>query len=263
MKYGWIGLGSMTSAILKGMLQSNKYDSASQYGFNRSIGKTLKLQQDLGIVACQELSELLDCDVIVIGVQPQHMDDLLPKLQGQLNAQQVVASIAAGKSLNTLQNALQHDRIIRIMPNINAIAGASTSGMVCTENVSKEQKETVETMFNSVGKVFEIPEEQFDLFSAIAGASPAFSYLYIDSLARAAVMEGMDKKTALDIASHAVLGSAQMIQSVDDHPWELVDQVCSPGGTTIQGVTSLQNNHFASTIYEAVKAVIERDRVLK
>ncbi|GEK30030.1 pyrroline-5-carboxylate reductase [Kurthia zopfii] len=263
MKYGWIGLGNMTTAIIKGMLHSNKYDKASQYGFNRTFEKTVKLQQELGIVACEDLSELLDCDVIVIGVQPQHMDDLLPKLKGQLNAQQVVVSIAAGKSLNTLQQAINHDRIIRIMPNINAIAGASTSGMVSTDQVTLDQKEAVKSMFNAVGKVFEIPEEQFDLFSAIAGASPAFSYLYIDSLARAAVMEGMDKKTALDIASHAVLGSAQMIQTVDEHPWELVDQVCSPGGTTIQGVTSLQNNHFASTIYDAVKAVIERDRVLK
>lgn len=263
MKYGWIGLGSMTTAILKGMLHSKKYDHASQYGYNRTYEKTLKLQKELDIIACQDLSELLDCDVLVIGVQPQHMDDLLPKLKGQLNAQQVVVSIAAGKSLNTLQQALQHDHIIRIMPNINAIAGASTSGMVCSEEVTSDQKEVVNNMFNAIGKVFEIAEEQFDLFSAIAGASPAFTYLYIDSLARAAVMEGMDKKTALDIASHAVLGSAQMIQNVDDHPWELVDQVCSPGGTTIQGVTSLQNNHFASTIYEAVNAVIERDRVLK
>lgn len=263
MKYGWIGLGSMTTAILKGMLQTQKYDHTSQYGFNRTYEKAVKLQQNLGIVACEDLSELLDCDVIVIGVQPQHMDDLLPKLRGQLNAQQVVVSIAAGKSLNTLQQALHHNQIIRIMPNINAIAGISTSGMVCSAEVTIEQKQVVKDMFNVVGKVFEIAEEQFDLFSAIAGASPAFTYLYIDSLARAAVMEGMDKKTALDIASHAVLGSAQMIQTVDEHPWELVDQVCSPGGTTIQGVTSLQNNHFASTIYEAVKAVIERDRVLK
>ncbi|MCA9725357.1 MAG: pyrroline-5-carboxylate reductase, partial [Kurthia sp.] len=86
---------------------------------------------------------------------------------------------------------------------------------------------------------------------------------YIDSLARAAVMEGMDKGTALQIAASAVLGSAEMVLQSNEHPWALVDQVCSPGGTTIQGVTSLQNNHFASTIYEAVQAVIARDRVLK
>lgn len=263
MNYGWIGLGNMAQAIIKGMLTKGNFDSNCILGYNRTYAKTEKIKNDFGIVACENIEKLIDCDVLILGVQPQQLDSVYPQLRGQLQPQQLVISLAAGKSIATLQQALNHENIIRVMPNINAIAGASTTGLAAASNVSDEMKQSAIRLFEAVGSVVEIPEEQFDIFSAIAGASPAFTYLYIDSLARAAVREGMDKTLALEIASNAVLGSAKMVLHSDEHPWALVDQVCSPGGTTIQGVTSLQNNHFASTIYEAVNAVIERDRILK
>ena len=102
----------------------------------------------------------------------------------------------------------------------------------------------------------------FSVFGAIAGCAPAFSYMYIDSLARAAVKNGMDKKTALTVAAQTVLGSAEMILESDAHPWELVDRVCSPGGTTIEGVTSLQKDGFESAVQNAVDRAIEKDSKL-
>lgn len=263
MHFGWIGLGNMAQAIIKGMLTKGSFEAATILGYNRTYSKSEKLQNELGIIGCLNIEELIDSEVLILGVQPQQLDTIYEQLQGQLKPSQLVISLAAGKSIATLQQGLKHDNIIRVMPNINAIAGASTTGLAAANGVSDDMKQLAITLFEAVGSVVEVPEEQFDIFSAIAGASPAFTYLYIDSLARAAVLEGMDKSLALEIAANAVLGSAQMVLHSDEHPWSLVDKVCSPGGTTIQGVTSLQNNHFASTIYEAVNAVIQRDRVLK
>lgn len=263
MNFGFIGLGNMSQAIIKGMLHSERYVPSAILGYNRTFKKTQLLMDTYEIFGCQHMHELMDTDIIVLGVQPQQLDSVFDELRGQLQPNQLVISLAAGKSIATLQQGLQHEQVCRVMPNINAIAGASTTGLAIAPQVTEAMKKVAVQLFEAVGSVIDIPEQQFDIFSAIAGASPAFSYLYIDSLARAAVLEGMDKTLALEIAANAVLGSAKMVLESSEHPWSLVDQVCSPGGTTIQGVTSLQNNHFASTIYDAVNAVIQKDRVLK
>jgi len=263
LKYGFIGLGNMATAIIKGMIQSQQFNANDILGFNRSQNKTEKLVNDYQITGCSTLQEVMTADVIILAVQPQTFPDLLPKVNELLSEKQVVISIAAGKSIEYLESVLpKATSIIRVMPNINAIVGASTTCYTASSNATEADKKMVQTLFETIGSMIELPEEQFTVFSAIAGASPAFSYLYIDSLARAGVRAGMDKKRALEIASSAVFGSAKMVIESNEHPWELVDQVCSPGGTTIEGVTSLQNDHFASTIYDAVNAVIEKDHKL-
>ena len=118
-------------------------------------------------------------------------------------------------------------------------------------------------MFETVGSIIKFPEAQFSIFTTIGCSSPAFTYLYIDTLARAAVREGMPKQQALEIAASAVLGSAQMVLASAEHPMTLVDQVCSPAGTTIQGITTLQAHGFEAAIHEAVAAVVQRDQQLR
>ena len=153
--------------------------------------------------------------------------------------------------------------IVRVMPNVNAQALMSTSCFTCSENVTDEEKEVVKTMFGEVGSIVEIEEHQFAVFTAVGCASPAFTYIYIDALARAGVKWGLPKDVALDIASSSVLGSAKMVMESDKHPFGLMDEVCSPGGTTIEGVCQLQDNNFMSTVEKAVSAVIEKDMSLK
>ena len=115
-------------------------------------------------------------------------------------------------------------------------------------------------MFSTIGSVIEISEEQFSIFSVIGGASVAFVYLYIDALSRAALKAGMPKKQALEITAQTVLGSAKMVLESGEHPWVLIDQVCSPGGTTIEGICSLEQNGFESTIVNAFDAVLQKDK---
>ena len=104
-----------------------------------------------------------------------------------------------------------------------------------------------------------VEEKNFPIFSVIGGCSPAYTYMYIDSLARAGVKNGLPKKMALEIAAQAVLGSAKTILESEEHPWELIDRVCSPGGTTIEGVASLQNDGFEATVIKAVEESYKKD----
>lgn len=264
MNYGFIGLGNMANAIIHGMISSKQFDAAHIYGINRSQYKTDTLVNKYGIQPAASIKEMVqNVDVVIISVKPQMFDQVIPTLKENLTSNQIVISIAAGKSLDYLHEQLGNDMtIFRVMPNINATIGASTS-CYSTLAASIEQKNLIEQLFLTVGTIVELPENLFSIFTSIGCASPAFTYLYIDSLARAAVREGMPKQMALEIAASSVLGSAQMVLKSESHPWALIDQVCSPGGTTIQGITSLQVNHFESTIYDAVDAVTNKDALLQ
>lgn len=105
-----------------------------------------------------------------------------------------------------------------------------------------------------------LSESYFPLFCSIAGCAPAYAYMFIDSLARSAVKNGMNKSVALEIAAQTVLGSAKKILESDEHPWELIDKVCSPGGTTIEGIVSLQKDGFESAVCNAVDAALQKDK---
>ncbi|KGR83391.1 pyrroline-5-carboxylate reductase [Lysinibacillus odysseyi] len=265
MNYGFIGLGNMATAIIKGMAASKKFDTNHLYGMNRSYEKTDELVQQYGIQGCTTIEELMKkVDVVVLAVKPQVLSSILPTVKAFLRKNQIVISIAAGKSLAYLQEQLDgHPSIFRVMPNINAIIGASTSCYSTPASTSNAHKQLIEEMFETIGTIVELPENLFSIFTTIGCASPAFTYLYIDSLARAAVREGMPKEMALEIAASSVLGSAKMILESKEHPMALVDQVCSPGGTTIQGVTSLQANRFEGVIHDAVMAVTRKDHSLQ
>ncbi len=265
MNYGFIGLGNMATAIIKGMATSQKFDTKNIYGMNRSYEKTDTLVQQYGIQGCTTIEDLMKAsDVVVLAVKPQVLPSILPTVRACLRKEQIVISVAAGKTLAYLQENLnQHPSIFRVMPNINAVVGASTSCYSTPATTSKAHKQLVEEMFETIGTIIELPENLFSIFTTIGCASPAFTYLYIDSLARAAVREGMPKEMALEIAASSVLGSAKMILASNEHPMALVDQVCSPGGTTIQGITSLQANRFEGVIHDAVTAVTQKDHSLR
>ncbi len=197
-----------------------------------------------------------------MGVKPNILAEILPDIKQYIqNKKPLVISIAAGKKLEYIASFLGEDTaIVRVMPNINGKIGASTTGICKNNAVTEEQFKTAKNMFATIGSVSEIAEQQFSMFSVIGGASVAFAYLYIDALSRAALKAGMPKKQALEITAQTVLGSAKMILESGEHPWALIDQVCSPGGTTIEGICALEENGFESTLVKAFDAVLEKDK---
>lgn len=266
MKYGFIGLGNMASAIIKGMCQSTMFRSNNIVGMNRSTHKTTQLVEAYGISARFSTKEVLeDAHIIILSVKPDMIATVLQEIQQYVQPHHLFISIAAGKTLAFYDDFLPHNTVIRVMPNINAKVGASTSCFTAPAKATDEQKQIVRTLFSTVGSIVELPEEQFAIFTATGCASPAFTYMYIDAIARAGVRDGLPKAIALEIAASSVMGSAKMVlDSIgQQHPYDLVDQVCSPGGTTIEGVMRLQDQQFEHTIHEAIRAVMHKDAQLK
>lgn len=262
MKFGFIGAGNMVSAIVRGMVQGG-YNGADIALTSKTIVSAEKLAKECGANAYATAKEVAEhCDILVLGVKPHIIQTVLPDLQETIAEKKItVVSIAAGKSLSYLAERLPKDTpVIRVMPNINGSIGKGTTGICQNEFVSENLLAEVQNIFEKIGSVFAVPEEQFGIFSVLAGAAPAFAYIYTDTLARAAVKAGMPKPLALAIAADALKGSGEMLLATEESPWALVDKVCSPGGTTIEGVTALSEYGFMNSITKAFDAVLEKDK---
>lgn len=268
MTVGFIGTGNMSSAIVRGMIAGAFLPAEEIVVFDPNADKRDALARDLGVTVVESNEALVAAaDVVVLAVKPQVVPAVLAPLAAQLaELDRVVVSIAAGTTLDRLAELLAVEgtqrtpRVVRVMPNVNAMIGAGMAAVCGNTATSPEQVAFVVAMFASVGQAIELPEAQFSTYTAIAGSSPAFAYLFIDSLARAAVAAGMAKDLATRIAAQTVLGSAQMVLESEKSPWDLIDTVCSPGGTTVAGLLALEDRGFLSTVAHGVAATIARDQ---
>ena len=261
---GFIGAGNMASAIIKGVVASGKI-SEDIAVFDISEDKAQALSCEYGVKVLTSTEDIVrQCDKVVLSVKPNVFPSLLNEIGEALKENNpLIISIAAGKTLGFIGGCLPYEgRIVRVMPNINAKVGAAVSAYCGNKKVSRSDLDFVRDLCESFGIAVNIDEKLFSIYSAIGGCSPAFAYMFIDSLARAAVKNGMPKQQALEVAAGAVLGSAKMILESGEHPWELVDQVCSPGGTTIEGVSALQNGGFEAVVGSAVEAAYNKDKSL-
>jgi len=265
MKIGFIGSGNMAAAIIKGMV-GHGTDAKSVYISDIDTAKTDELSSECCVNVCATNSELVSaCELIVLAVKPHLIKPVLAECAHLLDASKhTLISIAAGVSLETLGGFSGTDRmpIIRIMPNVNSAIAMGMSAICKNNFVADAPYEYTKQAFEKIGKVAELDESFIPHFAAIAGSSPAFTYLFIDSLAKAAHKAGLPKSVATDIAAQAVLGSAALVMQSGKHPQELIDSVCSPGGTTIEGICTLEREGFPAAIVACIDACLAKDRAI-
>lgn len=263
-KLGFIGCGNMATAIIGGAVSSGFLKGEEICVFDVDTQKAELLNKEYGVNISSTVEDVAEsCEYIVLAVKPQVFPVVLPQIKDFVK-ESVVVSIGAGKTLEFIGSFLNEKAsVIRVMPNINAKVGASMSAVCKNDFADENALEFVKRLCRSFGEVMELSEGQFPLFGVIAGCSPAYSYMFIDSMAREAVKNGMKKDEALKICAQAVLGSAKMIlEDKENNPWALINSVCSPGGTTIEGVARLQSEGFDTAVMVAVKASLDKDKKL-
>jgi len=263
MKVGFIGCGNMATAIINGITSNNAINGEDVYAFDIYAPATEKLKKSLNINVCNREKDVVSSsDIIFLAVKPNIQASVLNTIDGEIG-DKLLISIAAGKTIDFIESNLKcKAKIVRVMPNINAKVSEAISAYCFNELVNDEDKANVELLLNGIGKVLCLDESFFPLFGVIGGCGPAFAYMFIDAMARAGVKNGMKKSDALMISAQTVLGSAKMILESDEHPWQLIDNVCSPGGTTIEGVTSLQADGFEAAVHNAVDKALDKDKKL-
>ena len=186
-------------------------------------------------------------DIVILAVKPQVLQKVIEEIAASASEDTLFISIAPGKSIEWITKLFGREvKIIRCMPNTPALVGAGMTGYCVSDKVTDEEKKTALSILDSIGRAQEVPEHLMAAVTSVSGSSPAYVYILIEAMADQAVADGMTRVQAYEFAAQAVMGSAKMVLDTSKHPAELKDMVCSPGGTTIEGVRELEAGEHAS-----------------
>lgn len=261
MRTGFIGIGNMGGAL---------FDS---YASSESGRGDHIMICDLDREACEEkekrypqvsmtdsIGDLVAAsEVIVVGVKPQGMSPVLEAVAERYSSDKIVISMAAGISMEWIRGYLgEGSKIVRIMPNTPAQVGEAMIAVCRGDGLTDEDMKKADAVLGPAGIAQEVEEDQIDCVIGVSGSSPAYTYMYIEGLVRAAVANGMDEEQARVFAAQSVLGAAKMVLESDDTIEQLRINVCSPGGTTIEAVNRLFENGFMDKVAEGFQAAVDR-----
>lgn len=277
--FGFIGAGNMAGAIVRGAVEAGftSGDDAATFLLTSAHESAARLAEELGDERVEAVSDAADLvsrsDVVVLGVKPYVIPEIAEELAEPLaEAEPLVVSLAAGVTLERLESLLPDGaRVVRVMPNVAAAVGESMTALAAGTEARDEDLETARELMDAVGRTAVIAEKDFSAFIGLAGSSPAFVFAFIDALSRAGVLGGIPKAQAVELVAQAVAGSALTVQAEaakraegrsGKTPADLVDAVCSPGGTTVAGVVAMERAGFSTAVIDAFNATVARDREL-
>lgn len=268
MRIGFIGSGSMVGAIARGAVASGM--SGADMVFTDAHGvHAAALASDVGgTVAASNADLAREVDLVLLGVKPHLQRGVIREIRDALAARGdvLVVSIAAGRSLEAIERDFGTPLpVVRAMPNVAAQIGESMTALTAGDLVTDDQLGAARELFDAVGRTVTIDQGDFPVFSALAGCSPAWVFEIIDALASAGVRHGLTKARSVAIVAQALAGSATLVLDAaerDVTPGQLVDQVTSPGGTTIAGLLAAREAGLSSALVKAVDAAVARDHEL-
>lgn len=262
MKLGFLGCGNMGSAMIGGILRKGTLKKEDIIVSHLTATGAERSRKQLGVEATLDNREVArKASMIVLAVKPQFYEEVIAQVRDLLTPDHLVIGIAPGKTMAWLEEQCgQPLRIARFMPNTPAKVGEGMTGMCVNERMGDEDVRRVKELADSFGRTEIVPERLMDAVVAVSGSSPAFVFMFIEAMADAAVAQGMPRKQAYSFAAQAVLGSAKLVLETGLHPGELKDMVCSPAGTTIEGVRVLERAGMRSAVFEALTSCAEKGK---
>lgn len=263
-KIGFIGTGNMGGALAAAVCSAGY--AADVVLCDSNTEKAEKLASELGCSATDISKTVLGCDYIFLGVKPQFLsgvaDEIRPALVNR-GSEPVFISMAAGVCIGKIEKMLGKDYpIIRIMPNTPVKIGRGTVLYTVNGKVSDENEKDFLSFMKNAGFLDRIDENKIDAASALSGCGPAFVYMFIEALSDGGVYCGLPRDKALRYAVETVVGAAELVANSGEHPGSLKDAVCSPAGSTIEGVRTLEEGGFRGTVTDAVISAYERTKEL-
>ncbi len=257
-RIGIIGTGNMGSAIARSLKDDG---SCSLFLYNRTKSRAVKLAEETRGVVLSSLDEMDNMDAIILAVKPQTLPSLYPALK-KLNCGMFI-SLAAGVSLSTLEESLSSSSVVRYMPNIAAGVKSSVTAVTWKESLDEEKKNLALALASSFGSAFYLDESLFNGFIGISGSGIAYVFLFMHALSQAGVREGIPYNTSLDIVRDTLESAIMLQKATSKGATELENMVCSPRGTTIEGIKKLKELNFENAVFEAVNASSSKARSLE
>ncbi|MFC2068810.1 pyrroline-5-carboxylate reductase [Chloroflexota bacterium] len=260
----FIGGGNMGEAMVAAILNKGLSTSRDISVCEINNERCHYLEQKYG-VAITNNSRLATekSEVVVLAVKPQNLTEVMTELDSKLKPEQLVLSIIAGARIDTLRHGLNHDCIIRAMPNTPAQIGEGISVWTATAEVTEPQKVATGYILGAMGReIFVNIEKYIDMATAVSGSGPAYCFLFVESLVDAAIHIGLPHDMAQELVVATMLGSGHFIQKSGNLPVELRKQVTSPGGTTAEALLKLQAGGFSELIKQAIIAAHDKAQKL-
>ena len=260
-KFGFIGCGNMGGIILDTVL---KTIDGSEICACDSDCKKIQRVARFGVTEVDARTAAGSSKYLFIGVKPQGISGLFSDINDCISEETVIVSMAAGKEISTIESLCKENaKVIRIMPNTAVSVGEGVILYCYNKNVTEQEIADFNLALSKAGLVDNINEDKINAATALSGCGPAFVDLFIEALADGAVSCGLSRDKALLYAAKTVLGAAKTVIDSGKTPAELKDMVCSPGGSTIQGVRALEKGKFRSNAMEAVIAAYNKTKDLK
>lgn len=259
MKYGFIGCGNMGGAVAKALAQSTKDIAITDHS-----GKGRALAERLGIAYTDAETIVKECDCVFLAVKPQMMAGVLTPLVPVFQEKKpLVVTMAAGLTMERIAELAGGNLpVIRMMPNTPVAVGKGMIQYCANSLVTDGQLNTWLADMAPCGRLDELGEHLIDAASALSGCGPAYMYIFLEALADGAVACGIPRAKAMEYAAATMVGAAEMVLTSGQHPGALKDAVCSPGGSTIQGVKALENHGLRAAAIAAVEAACEKNKQL-
>jgi pyrroline-5-carboxylate reductase len=264
-KVGLIGAGKAGEAILKGLLHSTVYTTQLIKVAEIDVKRQQYITQTYHVQCYTDSRKVASfADVVILAVKPTVVSQILPHIQSVLTKGTVVVSIAAGVTLEFLQNHLPEQiAIVRTMPNIACSVNSAMIVFCTSVNTSSEDLTKASEVLHVLGETMLLDEKYLDLATGLVGSGPAYLFLIIDALADAGVRVGLPKDVAIRLAAQTALGSAKMVIESDEHPMKLRDMVATPGGATVEGLLQLEKGKLRAVIISAVSEAAKKAQELR
>lgn len=259
MKIGFIGTGNMGTSLIKGIINSKQFETSDINIFDPLKSKAIKLSEDTGVnIKSNNVIVAKESTIIILSIKPIIYNNVLNEIKDYITDDKIIVIIAPGITVDYVRNIIKKGKIVRTIPNTPALIGEGITAISFPNDISENERKVVKEIFKSCGEIVEINEELIDAAMAVSSCSPAFVYIFIEAMADAGVALGLSRDISYKLASKAVSGSGSMVLKTGYHPAYLKDMVTSPGGTTIQGVRTLEKYGMRSAIFEAIISSYEK-----
>ncbi|MDO5861382.1 MAG: pyrroline-5-carboxylate reductase [Thermoplasmata archaeon] len=260
-RIGFIGAGKMAEALIEGLISKQVFSKDEIIACAPSEGTRKHMSEAHGIAMYQTAAEVTSrADMVVLAVKPKQVEGVFVGEGTEVKPGAIVLSVVAGLSIEKLKSYVPDAKIVRVMPNHCVAVLEGAMGYATDGTLADSEKAQVASVFEAVGLAVEISEEQMDVITGLAGSSPAFLYMVIDAMADAGVLNGLPRKDAIRLAAQSMLGSAKMVLESGKHPDVLRDEVCSPAGTTIEGVRAAEDMGLRPAMIAAVDAAVAKSK---
>ena len=264
-KVGFIGAGNMAGALIKGLLNADLYTPGEILVSDALPAQLRNVKRQYRVDGTRDNQQVVrEAQTIVLAVKPQIIDQVLTEIQSEVTRQKRFISIAAGVTLKRLEKGLGGDaRVIRVMPNTPALLGKSMTVVVRGKKAKAVDEKLALTFFRAVGDVLAVQDEKLlDPVTGLSGSGPAYVYLFAEALIAGGIKKGLSPAVAERLTFQTLEGAVAMLKDTKQSPKELREMVSSRGGTTLAGLSRLEEGQFSKTVRAAVDAATRRSREL-